>query len=406
MVNLLISKINDIQVTQVDESKLTVDNKKADSNKPAQSKTSPTSITNGGENTTVDLGAGAKKHTIKVFTFDKNETDTLFNVLYNERFCEITDKFIGKIKVYIDKVEITNSEKHIGKTIFNISATVQDIKKTPSTNATAQLKNTVLFMEDQIAIEADDFADVIKEVGTIDTTIDAFTNIESFVDAMLDTVDQGLQDVLNLTLVTFDYYNKIQAKTNRVKRISETLKLITSLPNAFVDLLLDISDTETAKNVALFETITSTSAIIKSIDADLSEDSQVEVDAIIKNLQSNQLLNLVTATGEMKQALTKQYKSQQEFDTQIDLCILRLESTPLSYDEIVQAQQTLKAYSNFKKLNKIIDYEIKRETPLVAIVYDLYGNLDFYDDLRTINNFADNDAIIGTIKVYDNASAN
>ena len=259
-------------------------------------------------------------------------------------------------------------------------------------------------MEDEIEVVAQEFADVIKETGTTDEIVDAVTNTTSFIDDMLDTVSAGLEDILDLTFIAFDFYNGIQSRVNRIKRIGETLKLITSLPNAFIELVLSITDTETGKNVALFETVTSTGAIIKSFNEDLSAYSQVEVEAIKKSLQSNQLLNLVTATGEMKQALTKQYKSQQEFDAQIDLCIVRLESTPLSYGKIVEAQQILKTYSNYKKLKKIIDYEVKKEAPLVAIVYELDGNMDFYNDLRVINNFADNDAIIGTIKVYDNES--
>ena len=47
----------------------------------------------------------------------------------------------------------------------------------------------------------------------------------------------------------------------------------------------------------------------------------------------------------------------------------------------------LKTYSNFRRFNKVIDYEVKKGTPLVAIVYGLYGSLDFYDAIRTINVF-------------------
>jgi hypothetical protein len=38
--------------------------------------------------------------------------------------------------------------------------------------------------------------------------------------------------------------------------------------------------------------------------------------------------------------------------------------------------------------------------PLTQIVFSLYGNLNNYDELRLLNNFADNDDIIGNVKVY------
>jgi hypothetical protein len=399
MFKLLVSKINEIKVIQVDESLLAVSHKKAKSNKPSPAKKD-------GENYSIDLGAGARVHTIKIHTLDKNETDTLFDVLYNERFCEITDKFIGKIKVYIDKVEISNSDKHIGKTIFNITATVQDIEKVPTVNATAQLKSTVTALEVEIATASTAFAETIKEVGTVDTIIDVATNTESFIDEAMSLMEDGLEAILDLQFIAFDFYNKIQSKVNRLKRIGETLKLVTSLPNAFLNLLLDTTDVQTGKNVKIFATKTSKATTIKSFDDDLSAFSQVEVEAIKKSLQSNQLLNLVTAVGEMKQALTKQYSSQQEFDTQISICIERLESTPLAYDKIVDAQQILKSYSNIRKLNQIVDYEVVKALPLASIVYGLYGNLDNYDAIRLINNFADNDNIVGNIKVFEDANTN
>jgi hypothetical protein len=398
MVNLLVSKIDNIQVIQVDESRLSVAHKEAKSNKP-----SPFDKV-GGENYSVDLGAGEKVHSIKIHTLDKNETDALFDLLYNKRNCTITDKFVGKIKVKIDKVEIVNSDKHIGKTIFNITATVQDIKKVPTVNATAQLKQTIATMEEEVAIECEKFANTIKEVGTTDTIVDELTNEENYLDLMLDAMEQSLQDIVDLAFIAFDFYNGIQSRVNRIKRIGETLSMITTLPNAFIDLMLGITDIFTSKNVGLFETSASNGRVIKSSNEDLSEFSQIEITAIKKSLQTNQLLNLVTATGEMKQALTKQYKSQQEFDAQVSLCITRLESTNLSYENIVIAQQVLKAYSNTKHINSIVDYEVTKETPLIAIVYELYGSTENYDVIKTINNFADNDAIIGTIKVYEYAS--
>jgi hypothetical protein len=143
MINLLVSKIDDIQIVQVGESKISIKHKKCESKKPAKKDDNPFKPDGGGENASIDLGAGAKKFNIEAYTFNKTETSKLFNILYNIRYCTITDKFFGKIKVYIDELEVINSDKHITKTIFNISGTVQDIEKIPSIDAEVQLKNIV-----------------------------------------------------------------------------------------------------------------------------------------------------------------------------------------------------------------------------------------------------------------------
>lgn len=391
MALLLISKVNDIRVTQVDESKILIENKKADSQKPAKS-----SDKSSGENKTIDLGAGAKKHNIKIFAFNSNDIDALLNIFHNERYCEVVDKFVGKIKIYIDKVSIVNSDKHANKTIFSIDATVQDITKVPAINTTAQLEKTVENLEEKLNETSKDFADT---VDTVDTVVDE-NNIEVFFDDSLNILETGLTVVLDLLFVPIDFYSGIQSKVNRIKRLRDTLEVIKTLPNDFADLMLEFTETQTEKNVELFETFTNAGAVVAK-NTDISYLSQTERNIINERLQTNQLLNLIVAISEAKQALTKEYKSQQDFDTQIELCINRLNLTQLENDEILNTQYALKEYSNFKTLKKIIDFEVKKETPLASIIFDLYGNLDFYDELRKINNLADNDAIVGTIKVYD-----
>ena len=153
-----------------------------------------------------------------------------------------------------------------------------------------------------------------------------------------------------------------------------------------------------------FETKTKKGTVIKNL-SEANYLSQIEFEIVKKDFSANQLLNLTTAVGEMKQILTKEYASQQEFDYQVEICIKRLEFTNLNYEKIVNAQQIIKAYSNQKTIQRLIDYEIKDGKPLTQIVFDLYGNLANYEELRMLNNFADNDDIIGTVKVYQNESA-
>lgn len=401
MINLLVSKIDDIQIVQVGESKISIKHKKCESKKPAKKGGNPLEADEGGENVSIDLGAGAKKFNIEAYTFNKAETSRLFDILYNIRYCTITDKFFGKIKVYIDDLEVINSDKHITKTIFNIRGTVQDIEKVPSIDAEVQLKNIVGDFEIELVQNALTFAETIETTATtfIDELVSAIDTGVKFVDDALQMVEDGLQMILDAETFVFDIYNGVVARVNRAKRIGETLKLVIALPNDFANLIKKMTNTKTFKPLDIFTTKTKKGVVVKSLN-DVTYLSQFEFEKVKKDFGANQLLNLTTAVGEMKQALTKEYTSQQEFDEQIIVCIERLEYTGLSYEKIVNAQQVLKAYSNQKAIQKLIDYDVKDGLPLTQIVFSLYGNLDNYDELRLLNNFADNDDIVGNVKVY------
>ena len=406
MINLLVSKIDDIQIVQVGESKISIKHKKCESKKPAKKGGNPLETDEGGENVSIDLGAGAKKFNIEAYTFNKAETSRLFNILYNIRYCTITDKFFGKIKVYIDELDVVNSDEHITKTIFSISGTVQDIEKIPSTDAEALMNNVVDDFEIELVKEALTFAETIETTATtfIDEFMSAFDTGVRFVDSALQMVEDGLQKILDAETFVFDIYNGVMARANRAKRIGETLKLIIALPNDFANLVKKTTNTKTFKPLNIFETKTKKGTVIKNL-SEANYLSQIEFEIVKKDFSANQLLNLTTAVGEMKQILTKEYASQQEFDYQVEICIKRLEFTNLNYEKIVNAQQIIKAYSNQKTIQRLIDYEIKDGKPLTQIVFDLYGNLANYEELRMLNNFADNDDIIGTVKVYQNESA-
>lgn len=401
MINLLVSKIDDIQIVQVGESKISIKHKKCESKKPAKKGGNPLEADEGGENVSIDLGAGAKKFNIEAYTFNKAETSRLFDILYTIRYCTITDKFFGKIKVYIDELEVINSDRHITKTIFNISGTVQDIEKVPSIDAEVQLKNIVGDFEIELVQNALTFAETIETTATtfIDELVSAIDTGVKFVDDALQMVEDGLQMILDAETFVFDIYNGVMARVNRAKRIGETLKLVIALPNDFANLIKKMTNTKTFKPLDIFTTKTKKGVVVKSLN-DVTYLSQFEFEKVKKDFGANQLLNLTTAVGEMKQALTKEYTSQQEFDEQIIVCIERLEYTGLSYEKIVNAQQILKAYSNQKAIQKLIDYDVKDGLPLTQIVFSLYGNLNNYDELRLLNNFADNDDIIGNVKVY------
>jgi hypothetical protein len=403
MINLLVSKINEIKVIQVGKSSLNIKHKKCDSEKPSKSGANPLDDDDGGENETVDLGAGKKTHKITVYTFDRNETDDLYEILYNQRYCTITDKFFGKISIYVDDISITNSDEHINRTLIEISGIVQDIKKVPipDVKAILETKKEELIQEQEVkALE------IAEQVETTDTLRDSISNIEKFIDETLDTTSEALNKILDLQGMPLSTaYNKIRSKVDKIQSIMQTLKLIKDIPSNFINLVKSFIDIETEETMSLFRSITSKNEVVGR-NFDYTKYSQFEVESILKSLKTNELLNLTVSIAEINQVIKTEWTTQREFVNQVNTLIERLEYSGLEYDFVVEIQHVVKEYSLSKPIRKLIDYEIKREKPLISIIYSLYGNLDNYDNIRDINALSDNDNISGVIKVYEYESIN
>lgn len=400
MQGILVAKVDGINVIQVEESKITFEHKRAESKKPAKKGSNPLADDSGGTNKSVDLGAGQRKLSIKIYTLNSNDSIQLFNVLWKKRYCTIIDKFNGKLSVYIDSVEKTDSDKHIGRTVFAIQATVQEIDKQPKINANGQLRSVQQEVEDQIAIEAYEFAEQVK---TVDKVIDEVTGAENFFDAGMAKIESELNGIINLSTYPTSYFQGIQDKVNRAKGLIDTLNRIKTLPNDFVASMLGFVNILTIKNVESIST-TASNGKVYTKQSDFSDLSQTEREAIQSEISADSLLNTIVLGGEIKQVLEKKYSSEEEFNSQLESALLRLDTTSIDKEKIAEYKNILRAYSNSVKLKRVVDYEVKKETPLVAIVFELYGNLDYYEDIRKLNNLSDNDAVVGIVRVYENAS--
>lgn len=401
MEGILVAKVDGINVIQVEESKIAFEHKRVESKKPSKKGDNPLAPNSGGSNKSVDLGAGQRKLSIKIYTLNNNDSVQLFNILWKKRYCTIIDKFNGKLNVYIDSVEKTDSDKHLGRTVFAIQATVQEIDKQPTINASGKLRSVQQEVEDQIEIEAYQFAEQVK---TVDRVVDEVTGKESFFDSGMAKLESGLNGIISLSTFPSGYFQGIQDKVNRAKRLLDTLKRIEELPNDFVQSMLGFIDILTIKNV---ESISTTASNGKTYtrQSDFSDLSQTEREAIQSEISADSLLNTIILGGEIKQVLEKQYSNEDDFNLQVQSALARLDATSIDKEKIAEYKNILRAYSNSVKLKRVVDYEVKKETPLVAVVFELYGNLDYYDDIRKLNNLSDNDAVIGTIKVYDASSS-
>lgn len=392
---LLVSKIDNIEIMQDGDSVLTSQNKSHESTKVVYDKSADTKKERG-TTKTVDLGKGSEKHNVKFYVLDRNQNDAILHIIRDVRTCIVTDKYKGKLTVYIDRYKITDSDKHFGKTIFEIECTVQDIEYAPTIDYTAKLKSQVEAMEEEIAEKVNDLVE--NEITAVDTIMDIATNTENFVDDVLNTIQSGINDIVSLQSDALSAYAGVMSRVNKLKRLGETLKNITKFPQDFIDLLISTTDDKKSENAPIYETVVRGK---KLSQVDESELSQIEYNYAMKQKKSNQLNNLVASTMEIKEALSDDFGSQQNFEQHITIAIERLEYIGYDYEEIVEKQQILKSYANEQKYRSMKEIFISTEKPLTQIVYDLYGNLDNYDDIEEMNGLKDNDIVYGTIKVYD-----
>ena len=403
---LLISKINNIKVIQVGDSVLTSKNNKQDTTKIGFQKVEDVvKNKNKGVTTTIDLGKGAEKYNLKFYIVDKHDIDKVYKIVRDERYCEITDKFKGKLKVYIDDYKIIDSDKHIDTTIFEINCTAQDFIKGKTVNYTSKLKSTVEEIKKDIEEQINN---IVKEnIKSVDTIVDKFTNKESFVDETLNTIQNGMIKVLDVKSKALNAFNNVKSKVDRINRLTKTLKRISLFPQDFVNLVMETIDDEKEQFAEIFDLkipVKSESGAVEEEsfkDIEEGDISDIQYKELLGVHRANQLNNLIVVAKNINIALNKEFSTQESFEKHISDTIERLNYTQYTYDEIIAKQQIIKAYANTQKYRSIKEIEITEKRPLIEIVYSLYGNLDNYEDIEELNNFKDNDAVSGIVKVYE-----
>ena len=438
MASLLISKVNDIKVVQVGESKLSIENKSEDGGKVGGSK--KIGFVGDGINKTIDLGKGKKKYTLKLFVFGRNENDALFKIFYEDRYCTIVDKFKGKIKVYIDSIDIIDSDKHVNRTIYDISCTVQDLDKSPSINFAVKLTSTVTLMEDELAAQVSQLTSF--EEGSFESKVDIITNTPSFVDSALDILRTGVDSILDVKSKAFEAYTALKAKIDTGKRLFESIKNLKDFPKQFLNLISNITKDDTT-NLSLLKTSSSATSSVSKINnsatssvktsdsvtssvlrignvqktqitpifepiirgkplslVDTSKISQIEALSLKKEIIASQLVNKIKVIKDIKSILGGGFNSQEDFESTVNAIVQRLNYIGYTEDNISDKVYIIKSFANSQNYRDIVEIDISRKQPLVRLIFNRYGNLDNYYQIESLNNFKDNDSVSGKVKVF------
>lgn len=414
MAQLLISKINNIQIIQVGASKLSIENESEDGGKTGGRKIGFATAKKG-EEKTIDLGKGKRKHTLKIYAFDRSENDALLKIFYEEPYCTIVDKFRGKIEVYIDSVDITDSDKHVNRTVYDISCTIQSADFTPTVNVDVKLSSEIESMESEIDNMVYEFADM---VGSTETKTDPLTGALVFVDSALNILRDGINAVTNVQVSTLNAYSAVQHRIDTAKRLFETIKSLKDFPDDLTNLLKGATKSDDSSKKVNFDKVQKSeiTEIIEPtvngiiIDAHNQQElylilfelgiSRIEIEIILKESASANLVNKVKVIRDMNSILEGGFNSRRDFELTINAIIERLNHVGYSIDEISDKVFLVRLFANQQNYREIIKIEIKNPVPLVALVYERYGNLDNYQSIEAMNGFINNDNVDGEIEVF------
>lgn len=408
MAQLLISKVNGIQIIQVGTSKLSIENKSKDGGKTGGRKIG---FVDDGENKTIDLGKGRRKHTFKIYALNRIENDELLKIFHEDRFCEIVDKFRGKIKVYINSVDITDSDKHVNRTVYDISCTIQDVEFVPTVNVEVKLLSAIENMESEIDNMVYEFS---KMVDSTETETDTLTGDLVFVDSSLNILRNGI----NVEVGALNAYDAVQHRVDTEQRLFETIKSLKDFPDDLSNLLksttksIDLSKKANFGNTQKSEITEIIEPMVNGIVIDvhnqqelysfLAENgiSQTETEIILKELASANIANRVKVMRDINSIIEGGFNSRRDFESTINAIVERLDHVGYSTDEISEKVFLTISFANQQNYREIIEIEIKRSTPLLELVYERYGNLDNYLSIEAMNGVINNDNVDGIFKVF------
>ena len=375
-----------------------------------------------GSNNTIDLGKGKRINTIKVLVANKAENEALHTILYLERYTTVTDKFRGTVKVYIDKFTATDSDRHVGLTIYEITYTEQDGEGASSPSFGINI-----------------FSEALTIAGEIVGDIGAISQMAGLTESAVASLGSGIASIVDGAKGIADPYFEIVEKARIKKDISEGIEEMKVSKIRLVDAIMDTIDFRTpltnidadryekrmkqagaeiagivrgrtAKNNTVTEHLREVSNYPiseagyifkpKMNGQYISKYDGIHTEEYICKLHITYLLNKAKAVRGVKSILLGGYNSRSDFESEVDDVTNRLQSIGKREDEIAGIIFNLRAYANIQRYREIFEIEIEEYKPLVDIVYSLYGNTDDYDAIRDMNGFADNDRIKGRVKVY------
>ena len=398
--SLLVSKVNDIEVLQVGESRLSISNRKADGSKLSAQDDLALTIKRGIIKT-IDLGGGAKRYTITIVVADRSDNDELFDILYKERKCDITDKFKGKLRVYIDSVDIVDSDAHINQTVYTVNCTEQGLDIAPSVNYQAK----IVTISGQIKSELlEDVTAFSKLISSVESFIDE-TGVVQFYDSGLGIIHSVIDTANDIQVDIYNSASRVVSRVNEAQRVISALRNIKNSPFQFVELITDtfglffLTDAERkTKNYRVKKIVTPIVRGKPALEIDLRTISGIERDKLEKDQRAAWVANKITFLEDINALMNAKFLSDDHFNEVVASTIAKVNEIGYSEDNVSDIIFAIQKFTAEQEWGDIVTVD-GNGRPMAAIVYEHNGNIDKLERILEINSFKDNDHITTKVKV-------
>lgn len=374
---ILISQIDNINVTQISGSTLSGKNKKSDYKNPLSS------------NEVVDLGKAQEKLNISVRVISDALSEQLLNICRNVREVVVRDKFKGEFRVYIDDYEITNSDDSIQFTIFNLKLTILEDIEEPTQDLNTTVSNDALLLENEI----DNIPDPINTPSFITALQDGFADTLVAINQASNFIESSITQAQNYANSVEDFKTSIKSMAYKFEVYKNKIKSLKS------ELFQVFASPESAnKGInSIPVAVIAEASTRSSLDKTFTENSNKIAQA--QNLTAASLkLQLIAETDFLnsEEAITAQQETLQRLDTISDSEDVDPEQT---INDLIQSiRDNLSKYIRSLDLSQIVEIEV-RNKPLLVLSYDLYGTIDRAYEIKELNNLIEDDYVTGTIKV-------
>ena len=128
--------------------------------------------------------------------------------------------------------------------------------------------------------------------------------------------------------------------------------------------------------------------------------SQIEIERVLRESASTTIVNKVKVIRDMNSIIDGGFNSRLDFELTIDAIVERLNHVGYSVEEISEKVHLVKLFANEQSYREIVEIDITISESLVSVVYGRYGNLDNYLSIEAMNGLADNDYVLGKIRVF------
>ena len=303
--------------------------------------------------------------------------------------------FYKKMHGYITEYSFNDSNNAVGQTGFTCEfVEVSKDKKNKKTGKgfLANLKSKILGKYEEQFDKAWEVVANVKE--KFDSAVETTKNVANKMNQVASSV-AGAGDSLG------DFSSSVNEIINSANKLVNSPKaLFSNFKVAFDNLGVAYNSSKDLFNVCK-----------NFFGIDEKDRVQIGNSIVSQEIRNNQ--NLINQAVRIN-ALTLAYQTAVDIDysntQEINDVIASLENgfslIDLSIDrEIIDLLHSLR-YNAINELNQlrlsvpnVVEYEVKNPTPLINIVFNLYGNDDNKDTIIAINNFQDTSSVVGNIKV-------